>query len=203
MYISAENISKRYDTGWIIKDFNLELKSGSKLAVMGPNGSGKSTLISMLASYLSPSKGDIVYRLNNESIERDKLYQYLSICTAYGELDEELTALEIFKHYKIFKPYIIKDPKTFIELSDLTKHRNKAIRDYSSGMKQRLKLALAILMDVPFLVLDEPSSFLDNDRKKWFHNLLQEFCSSKTMIMASNDESDFQLCTEKIVLEAI
>lgn len=200
MQLSAQNISKRFDSGWIIRDFNLDLESGDRLAIKGANGSGKSTLISILAGYLSPSKGKILYNLNADKISRENVYKYLAISTAYTELDEEMNAQEIFNHYRVFKSFLVDDVSRFLDLAELSKHRNKPVKFYSSGMKQRLSLAMAITMDVPLLLLDEPGSFLDNERKAWYLELLQSYGRNKTIITASNDPDDFWSCNKEIVM---
>lgn len=200
MEITLDNISKRYESGWVIKDLSKVIKSGSKLSITGLNGTGKSTLIQILCGYLSPSKGKVEYKLLDKSIHRNDIYKYLSIIAAYSELDEELTAEEFFKHFAQFKPLKIKDPDTFLGIVDLKKQKNQAIKNYSSGMKQRLYLGLGIVADVPLLVLDEPSSFLDDVKKQWLYDLIVKFAGDKTIIVASNDPEDFQYCNDHLAL---
>ena len=200
MQITLDNISKRYASGWVIKDLSKTIKSGGKLSITGLNGTGKSTLIQMISGYLSPSKGKIIYENNNSVISRNDVYQHLSIVTAYSELDEELSATEIFLHYLKFKPLKIKDEQSFLALVDLQRDGSKPIKDFSSGMKQRLQLGLGVIADVPLLILDEPSSFLDDTKKEWLHNTISEFASEKTIIVASNDPDDFRYCDDHLAL---
>ena len=203
MNIQLKNISKRYDTGWIIKDLDLEIHSGDRIAIKGPNGSGKSTLIQMIAGYLSNSKGKICYNYQGKNIDRDDIYRYISIATAYSELDEELNAVELFRHFKNFKAFQIQDSDRFLELVDLSDHRNKAVKYFSSGMKQRLILGLALCMDLPLLILDEPGSFLDKDKKRWFNGLLADYARFKTVIIASNEDSDLEFCDRELILKPV
>jgi len=200
MQLFLDNISKRFDSGWVIRDFNLEVRAGEKLAITGPNGSGKSTLIQIMAGYLSASRGQVKYIHSSTALNRDDLYKHLAIATAYTELDEEMSPTELFRHYKVFKPYLVKDAKAFLEITDLTAHRNKAVKNFSSGMKQRLALGLAICMDVPLLIMDEPGSFLDAERKKWYQNLIGRYGEGKTIVVASNDPEDHIVCTRNIAL---
>ncbi len=203
MKIELKNISKRFDSGWVIKNLNLNIESGDRIAIKGPNGSGKSTLIGILSGYLSQSKGEIAYSYQSIKINRDSIYKHLSLSAAYSELDEELNPHELFNHYKIYKDYKLKDEKLFLQLADMEKHRNKAIKYFSSGMKQRLNLSLAICTNCPLLILDEPTSFLDQSKKEWFYDLMEEYTDGKTIIVASNDEADFNFCTKSIELNPI
>jgi len=194
MLICVDNISKRYTTGWVIKDFSVQIPSKSKIAITGPNGSGKSTLIQIIAGYLSCTKGNIVYSHNGNNIQRDNIYQHISMSAAYAELDEEFTPTEIYKHYSHFKKFLISDAKEFLELADLKREKNQTISSFSSGMKQRLSIALACCMDVPLLIMDEPTSFLDGQRKSWYQDMLVHYAKEKTVIIASNDPLDYSFC---------
>lgn len=200
MDVLIEGISKRYTTGWVIRNLSHHITPLTHISITGPNGSGKSTLLQILAGYLSYSKGKITYRHDNKEIKRDDIYKHCSIAAAYAELDEELTVTEIFEHFKIFKPFLLEDLRIFLDLVDLKRERDKRIAHFSSGMKQRLHLGLAFCMDVPFLLLDEPTSFLDNSKKAWFHEVLATYGKNKTIIIASNDEADIRSCSENIDL---
>lgn len=198
MLISVDNISKRYTTGWVIKDFSLQIPSKSKIAITGPNGSGKSTLIQIITGYLSCTKGNIAYSHNGNNIQRDNIYQHISMSAAYAELDEEFTPTEIYKHYSHFKKFLTSDAKEFLELADLKREKNQTISSFSSGMKQRLSIALACCMDVPLLIMDEPTSFLDGQRKSWYQDMLVRYAKEKTVIIASNDPLDYSFCDSVI-----
>ncbi len=198
MHISVENISKRYTTGWVLKEFSLQIPSKSKIAITGPNGSGKSTLIQIIAGYLSFTKGDVIYSYKDKTIHRDNIYQHVSMSAAYAELDEEFSPTEIFKHYSQFKRFVITEVKEFLDLVDLKRERNQSISSFSSGMKQRLSIGLACCMDVPLLIMDEPTSFLDEQRKSWYQDMLINFAQDKTVIIASNDPLDYSICDEVI-----
>ncbi len=200
MHIKLENISKRYDSGWVLRDISIDIPSGTRLAILGPNGSGKSTLFQIISGYLSPTKGTVHFQHHSNTIERDKVYKHLAISTAYGELDEELTATELFKHYSVFRDIQIQDVNTFLEIADLTKTKNKQIKNYSSGMKQRLSLALAFNLRSDVLLLDEPTSFLDADKKEWYQERLALVGDEKTIIVATNDMKDTTGDFKKIVL---
>lgn len=200
MRIEINNISKRYSSGWIIKDLTKSIPSQSKLSITGLNGTGKSTLIQIISGYLSPSKGNINYFSNEKQISRNEIYKHLSIVAAYSELDEELSVKEQFEHFKRFKPMQFDDVNKFIDLVDLRKEQHMPVKDFSSGMKQRLYLALGVIAATPLLILDEPSSFLDDTKKVWLHQLIRDYASKKTIIVASNDPDDFKYCNDQLAL---
>lgn len=200
MHISIENLSKRFDSGWVFRDLNISIQAGQKVAVTGPNGSGKSTLLNILCGLLSPSLGTVTYVMHENHIDRDDIYKYISISAAYSELDEELSPRELFTHYSNFKSFRIDSLEKFLELAQLEDARDKPVVYFSSGMKQRLSLALALTMDSPLLFLDEPSSFLDDTRKSWFYELFHAYAEGKTVFLASNDKADLDLCDTSILL---
>jgi len=200
MHISIENLSKRFDSGWVFRDLNSSIQTGQKVAVTGPNGSGKSTLLNILCGLLSPSLGTVTYVMHEKHIDRDDIYKYISISAAYSELDEELSPRELFTHYSNFKSFRIDSLEKFLELAQLEDARDKPVVYFSSGMKQRLSLALALTMDSPLLFLDEPSSFLDDTRKSWFYELFHAYVEGKTVFLASNDKADLDLCDTSILL---
>jgi len=200
MRLLLDKISKRYTTGWVLKDISTEIDSGQRVAITGANGSGKSTLIQILAGYLSPSKGTLSYYHADQAISRNEIYKYIAISAAYMELDEELTIREMYKHYSLFKPLSVSSLDEFLVLTDFRKQQNKEVRYFSSGMKQRLALGLAFVTDVPLLILDEPTSFLDESRKHWYSQLLATYAKDKTVIIASNDAFDIASCTKEIKL---
>jgi len=200
MDILIDQVWKRYSTGWVLKDVSKHIKSGDRIAITGDNGSGKSTLIQIISGLLSSSKGKITYKHAGKEIGRDNVFQYCAISAAYAELEEELSIKEIFDHYQVFKPFKITDFKDFIELTAFEKQGDKQIRYFSSGMKQRLALGLALNMDVPLLILDEPTSFLDESKKSWYAEVMDKFTENKTVIIASNDLTDISTCTGRIEL---
>jgi ABC-type multidrug transport system ATPase subunit len=194
MDILLDGISKRYTSTWVIKDLQLSIGSGQKWAIKGKNGSGKSTLIQLISGVLAPSIGKISYHFDRKVIRHDDIFKWLSIHTAYTELDEELTALELFEHFKIFNPGQIIDNEEFMSFSELSKERHRHIKAFSSGMKQRLALAMVINSTRPLLLLDEPGSFLDDYWKGWLTDRLKSHAAQKTIIIASNDAEDLRIC---------
>jgi len=201
MEIILEDIGKRFTTGWVFRGINQHIHSGNRLAITGRNGSGKSTLLQIICGYLTATDGKVTYTYDREVITRDNIFKQLAISAAYSELDEELTALELFRHYRHFKKFLIDDESAFLDLVDLQAEKAKQVQYYSSGMKQRLSLALAMAMDVPLLILDEPTSFLDSTKRDWFHEVLSIYGKNKTVIIASNEAGDIKSCDQVIDLK--
>jgi len=201
MDITLAGIGKRFDRNWILADLNLSIKSADRLAVMGTNGSGKSTLLKLISGYLTASEGHITYTYTGNKIERDDIHRYLAFSAPYIELDEEFSIKELFEHYQVFKPFRRKNLKDFLAFTDFTKEANKSIKYFSSGMKQRLSLGFAFNMDVPLLLLDEPTSFLDDNYKIWYHNALKQLPPEQTIIIATNDKDDISMCNQKVTIQ--
>lgn len=172
LHIHLENISKKFAAEWIFKKVNLQINPGDKLVILGGNGSGKSTLLQIISGYVLPNSGTITYTNNNNKVDTEELNYYLSIATPYLELIEDYTLSEIIEHCAAYKPFMngLSTPE-IIEISGLSQAKNKYIKNYSSGMKQRVRLTLAILADCPLLLLDEPVSNLDKAAIEWFKKI--------------------------------
>lgn len=180
---------------------NYVFEKNSITGINGINGSGKSTLIKMLCGYLTPSEGKIIYELDNSIIKRSDIFGSISLAAPYSDLIQEYDAEEMFLFHKKFKKLRTEmDLPTFIDMVNLKGNKGKQIQFYSSGMKQRLQLAIALMTDSKILLLDEPTSYLDSKNKEWFYDLLENGISDRTVIIASNDMDDFKYCTEVLTL---
>ena len=202
MNITLDNVGKRFGRNWVFRNISIEFKACKRYVVIGPNGSGKSTLLKLISGNLSPSEGTVIFSHNDKSVKVDDIYQYVSISAPYLDIPEEYTLTELFDFHRNFKS-IEKglSTKEAIELIELSHTGDKAYRHFSSGMKQRVKLGLAILNTSPLLLLDEPSTALDAKSIKWYLQMIQEFGANKTIIVFSNNkEEEFSFCEEKILL---
>jgi len=201
MNIQLNNIGKRFRFEWIFKEVNEYFEAGKGYAIMGNNGSGKSTFMQLLSGHLSPSKGTIAYsNPQKKPVDITKVYQQLSFAAPYIELIEEFTLKEAIDFHWNFKPMLI-GKKALVELLDYPKHTlKKEIKFFSSGMQQRLKLALAICSDTSLLLLDEPTITLDRQAIEWYLVLLKQYAyrPERLTIIASNVEEDFEGCTEQL-----
>ena len=202
MRIQVTAASKRFNTEWIFSNLNFNFTTGQHYALIGNNGSGKSTLLQIIAGYIGLTKGDIQWiSTSNETIDSTNIFQYISIATPYLELVEEFTALEQIIFHQQFKPLQNGlEPIELLEKIGLRNAAKKQIRNFSSGMKQRLKLALAIFDQAPILLLDEPCSNLDQEGIQTYHQLMQAYAMHKLIIVASNDPQEYQFCSQQLSL---
>jgi ABC-type multidrug transport system ATPase subunit len=195
MHLSLDNAGKRYRLDWIFRGLTLHIPSGTRCAVLGPNGSGKSTLMKVLSGHLSLSKGTIKYHFHNTAIEPDAVYREISYAAPYIELIEELTLEEAVRFHSRLKPLLPGyDAARVLETLALPRARHKEIRFFSSGMKQRVKLALAVCSDTPVLLLDEPATNLDTQGIEWYKKLVAEYAAARLVVIASNDPHDAEFC---------
>lgn len=199
MRISLSDAGKRFNRDWIFRKFSFDFISGQSYAIVGPNGSGKSTLLQVAGGAVAASTGEIQYEVDGKQIEPDLAFQHLSIAAPYLELIEEMTALELLTFHQQFKP-LMKGISIMeiIKLVGLEKAANKQIRYYSSGMKQRVKLAQAIFSDTQCLLLDEPCTNLDAEGIRLYQQLIRDYSKDRLVIVSSNDEQEYGFCEEKI-----
>lgn len=195
MEIQLDNTGKRFRLDWIFKGMQYTFEAGRRYAILGPNGSGKSTLLKVLSSHLSPSKGKVHFRAGGRELEPETLYRQISYAAPYIELIEEFTLEEAVRFHAGLKPLLPGiTPDRIYELLALPRARNKEIRFFSSGMKQRVKLALAVCSDTPVLLLDEPATNLDVQGVEWYKNLISTFAAERLVVIASNDPHDAEFC---------
>lgn len=199
MQIQLEQTGKKYNREWIFRGLSHTFIAGKKYAITGPNGSGKSTLLQTIAGSTTLSEGSIQYSLAGKEVAPENAYQQLSICAPYLTLIEEMTALEFLAFHESFKSFMQGiTPHSILETIGLTAAANKQIRYYSSGMKQRIKLAQAIFSDVPVLFLDEPCTNLDETGYTLYQSLINDYATNKLIIVSSNDKAEYNFCEEVI-----
>lgn len=199
MRISVTDAGKRFNREWIFRNLSLELHSNQHYAITGHNGSGKSTFLQCIAGSLYTTEGKITFTLNGKLLEPEVVYKQLSICAPYLELIEEMTPIEFLSYHASFKPLIKGwDATGIIEEIGLSKAKQKQIRYFSSGMKQRVKLAQAFFSDSPLLLLDEPCTNLDQQGIDLYKHLISSLCKNRLVLISSNDAIEYGSCTEFI-----
>lgn len=195
MQILIDQLGKRFNREWIFKKFSATLQAGKSYTFVGPNGSGKSTLLQVISGVMPSTEGKIIYQLGNQTIDEDKWYKQLIIAAPYLELIEEFTLLELLDFHTGFKPLKEGTSKNeLIERIELEGSKNKAIKYFSSGMKQRLKLALAFYSDVPVVMLDEPTSNLDAKWSAWYRDEVQRLSLNQILLICSNVPAEYDFC---------
>jgi ABC-type multidrug transport system, ATPase component len=201
MEIVLEGIGRRFNRDWIFRQLDYHFAAGKSYAILGPNGSGKSTLLQVIASCLTPSAGAIRYLLAGKNVEADQVYCHIALAAPYMELIEEFTLAEQIRFHFMHKNYLDGyDEQTVIEQLGLEASRNKQLRYFSSGMKQRVKLALACYADTPALLLDEPTSNLDQSGVDWYIHLIERTKAGRLLIVCSNQEREYAFCDHNLLV---
>lgn len=215
MKISLTKAGKRFNRDWIFRNITYEFSAGNAYAITGPNGSGKSTLLQVIGGALMMSEGSIAYtaaslqpavshtvtpiRNAKSEIHNEEAFQHIAIAAPYLEVIEEMTVTEFLAFHTEFKDLLPgMTIKKVIDIIGLEKAAHKQVRYYSSGMKQRVKLAQAIFSDVPCILLDEPCTNLDTEGIALYQQLIADYCSSRLVIVSSNDIQEYGFCKEKI-----
>ena len=199
MKISLDNAGKRFNREWIFRGATLHFNSGTAYAITGPNGSGKSTLLQAIGGMLQLSEGKIDYAISNKSLADEEAYREISFCAPYLDVIEEMTLTEFLEFHNQFKPFLPSfTPAKIITEIGLQAAADKQIRYYSSGMKQRVKLAQAIFSNAAIVLLDEPCSNLDLKGIELYHSLIDQYTKDRLVLVCSNDEVEYRFCKEVI-----
>lgn len=197
MKISLTKLGKRYNRDWIFRNLDFQFEEGKHYAITGPNGSGKSTLLQIISGSSIFNEGNILYFENAKPFEGEKVFQKISYAAPYLDVVEEMTLMEFFSFHNNMKGWLPGlDTQQIIFLSGLQNAAHKQIRYYSSGMKQRVKLAQAIFSNVPAVLLDEPLTNLDEEGVLLYHDLIEKYCQNRLLIISSNDKKEYSFCNE-------
>ncbi|MDQ3395213.1 MAG: ATP-binding cassette domain-containing protein [Bacteroidota bacterium] len=195
MQISLEQVGKKFQHEWIFRKIDYQFNLGKAYAITGPNGSGKSTLLQVISGILPANEGNVNYIVNSKYIDITEIFPYIDIAAPYQELVEEFTLIEFLKFHFSFKS--IKKGlsiEELIQILRLEKSINKIIKHFSSGMKQRLKLGLAFFSQSQVILLDEPTSNLDEVGINWYMQNVTGILKEKLIIICSNTPAEYSFC---------
>ncbi|MEQ9187398.1 MAG: ABC transporter ATP-binding protein [Cryomorphaceae bacterium] len=190
MDIALTDIGKQYGSHWIFKGINAKFSSGNIYPIIGNNGSGKSTLLQIISGYITPNVGEVTFHANKQSIGIEDWYRHTAIAAPYLNLFEEFTVEESILLHSKLKPLQSDSPEALMKEIDLLKDRNKSLTQLSSGMRQRLKLALAMSSKSEVLLLDEPCSNLDKHWIAWYNDALQRMSEERIILICSNSQEE-------------
>ncbi|QKG52219.1 ATP-binding cassette domain-containing protein [Hymenobacter sp. BRD67] len=200
MYLNAQGLGRRYGRQWIFRQLSYNFRPGTATAILGPNGAGKSTLLSILAGQLLPTEGQVAYSLAGQPVAATEVPRHLAYCAPYLELPEDFTLLELLAFHTRLKP--LRPGLTVAGLVDimyLHKARHQAVRTFSSGMKQRLKLGMALYAAAPLLLLDEPTTNLDAQGAAWYQeHVAQVRDAGRLVVVSSNVPAEYSFCEAQI-----
>lgn len=199
MNIQLENISKRFGFEWIFKQINFQFEQGKQYAIVGPNGSGKSTLLKVISNGLMPTSGNAQYTFKDKIItDESEIAKHIMYAAPYISLIEDFTLSELYDFHASFRKMNIASKNEFMEIAQLEIHQNKYIKNFSSGMRQRLKLSLAFMTDSPVILLDEPTSNFDAKAIDWYLEMVKKYTTNRLLIIGSNQEYEFSFCSQQL-----
>jgi len=206
--IKIENLKKSYDNIEAVRNINFEINKGSIVGLLGPNGCGKTTTIGMMLGLIKPTSGNVL--INEQNIDnennRTNLLEKMNFISPYVELPKKLTVEENLKVYgKMYGVNNLQD-----KISDLMKNLNlvefkkRKTGELSSGQKNRVSLAKALINDPEILLLDEPTASLDPDVGDYIRSYIENFASKKnaTILLASHNMNEVErLCNEVMMMK--
>jgi len=204
--IKINNLNKKYKNTLAVKNINFQIKKGMIVGLLGPNGCGKSTTIGMMLGLIKPTSGNVI--INDKDIETNRTYllQKMNFISPYIELPKKLTIEENLEVYG--RMYGVKNLKDkiveLIEKLNLTEFKKRKTGELSSGQKNRVSLAKALINDPEILLLDEPTASLDPDVGDYVRGIIEEFSSNnkKTILIASHNMNEVErLCDEVMMMK--
>jgi len=197
MKIELDKVSKKFGSQWIFRNISATFDADKPYAIIGPNGSGKSTLLKIISGIVTPNEGKISYN-DDKAIPVDEIYTQISYSAPYLDLPEELTIVEIIAFHQSMKPFKGITASELLKVLDIP--ADKQIRDCSSGMKQRVKFALAYYTDSNILLLDEPTANMDHHWRDWTLDLIKSDKQNRITIICSNEPIEYEFAEVKVNL---
>ena len=193
MRIDARGLGKRFTRHWIVREFTHEFAPASHTAIRGPNGSGKSTLLRLLSGQLVPSAGGVGFHESGHPVDEARVYRHVALTGPYLELIDELTGEELLTTHGRLRGFRqnLSPEALWDRVAWPRRTRRQSVGSYSSGMKQRLRLLLALASEATAVLLDEPTSNLDAAGVDWYQELLADWVDGRTLLVASNEDRDF------------
>lgn len=202
MHFISNHIAKTFNRRKIFAEISFSLEKSDSLAITGRNGSGKSTLLKILANVLSPTKGEIEMKIDGKIVKPADYFIHLGLVSPYLQLYDEFTGWENLDIFRKVRGINASDEYLgeLLKSVNLWERKNDYIRTYSSGMKQRLKYAFALIHKPPILLLDEPTSNLDAEGISTVYQIMEEQKKAGILIVATNDSEDIKKCEQEIDL---
>lgn len=192
--LRLDKITKKFNNRKIFENVSFSLSAGNSIAITGRNGSGKSTLVKIIAGLLGKTSGDLTISENGTVVKKDEVYKYLGFVSPYLNLYDEFSGYENLKICSDIRGSGHEYIDSILQRVGLFERRKDLLKIYSSGMKQRLKLAFGIMHSPQILILDEPTSNLDKDGVKVVDDIAEEYKKDRILIIATNDEHEKGLC---------
>lgn len=201
--LKADSVAKNFGRRLIFRGINFQFSKQGVYGISGPNGSGKSTLVKIIAGLSSPSEGKITHSLEGNDIIPEKLHNHIGFVSPYLVLYEEFSAWENLEYFARIRDVKFNRERIEELLKDflLYERKDDLVKTYSSGMKQRMKFIFALMHSPELVILDEPTSNLDEEGKNTVYKIIEREGKQNIVIVASNEKTDLALCGETILLE--
>jgi len=199
MSITLDKVTKQYNDVVLFQDVDYTFKSDTKYAIKGHNGSGKSTLLQIISSFLIPDKGTLTYRMGATALKPEEIYKHVSIAAPFSALFLEMTLKEAIDFHFQFKELThFTNTHELIDFLQFSTSQHKTLQNFSSGMLQKVKLALAVFSKTSILLLDEPCMNFDEANKGWYIDLMHKYTNDRLVVIASNDPFETSFCEHSI-----
>ena len=201
--VEALELNKSFGRRLIFNDLQFRFDKSGVYGISGPNGSGKSTLVKIIAGILGASKGKIVHKMNDKEIAEERLHDHIGFVSPYLVLYEEFSTYENLKLFAEIRGVKFNKERVDYLLNKflLYKRKDDLLKTYSSGMKQRVKFIFALMHSPQLIILDEPTSNLDDEGKNSVYELVREEGQKNIVLIASNEKNDLELCNDIVYLE--
>ena len=204
--IEVINLKKNYDKKIAVDNLNFQIKKGQIVGLLGPNGSGKTTTIAMILGLLKPTSGQVI--INGKNIEKERIYllSQMNFISPYVELPKKLTVKENLEVYaRLYGVKKINDKiETLSNQLRLNNFLNTKTGELSSGQKNRISLAKALINDPEILLLDEPTASLDPETGDFIRSFIENYCLNKkvSILLASHNMNEVErLCSEILMMK--
>jgi heme exporter protein A len=201
--LTISGLTKEFSRRSIFRDVSSSLAMGDSLAITGRNGSGKSTLVKIICGLLSPTKGTIEFKNNGSTIPTEEVRNHIGFVSPYLQLYDEFSGIENLELLSTIRSDDRLEQDRMEQLLNevgLWERRHDFVRTYSSGMKQRLKYAFAVMHRPALLVLDEPTSNLDKEGVAMVKSLVARQKKNAILVVATNDAREAVWCKKRIEL---
>ena len=204
--IEVNNLAKRFKNALAVNNISFKINKGTIIGLLGPNGCGKSTTIGMMLGLIKPTSGTVVINGQNIENNRTSLLVKMNFISPYIELPKKLTVEENLKVYG--RLYGVKNLEgkisEIMEKLNLTEFKKRKTGELSSGQKNRVSLAKALINDPEILLLDEPTASLDPDVGDYIRKIIEDFAANKgtTILLASHNMNEVErLCDEVMMMK--
>ena len=204
--ITINNLAKSFKNILAVKNISFKIYKGTIIGLLGPNGCGKSTTIGMMLGLIKPSAGTVIINGQNIEYNRTKLLEKMNFISPYIELPKKLSVEENLKVYgRLYGVENLNDKiSDLMEKLNLTEFRKRKTGELSSGQKNRVSLAKALVNDPEILLLDEPTASLDPDVGDYVRSFIENYASTKgsTILLASHNMNEVErLCSEVMMMK--